>query len=211
MKHHYYICGSGRTGSHILLTYFAQCGIRSAHIYHELLQDNHHQIDEDQYEKENEFVLHYHGNTYVPKNPENYTVIISYRRDLFDQYCSHKIARHLDETVYYKKPRKIFALRIDPKRAIHEAYFHYQYPFIVLKNIVGHRPWRDVKIISYEEIKDNPALFFDHFPDLKNRYDPNAKAASEKSLYPIKDHILNYEKVKKQFREILYERYTIRF
>lgn len=210
MKNHYLICGSGRTGSHILLTYFARCGIKSTHIFHEMIQDS-RRIDEDQYEREKEFVLHYHGNTYVPKDSENYTVIISYRKDLFDQYCSHKIAGHLKETVYYEKPRKIFALRIDNKRAIHEANFHYQYPYTVLKHIVGIKPWRSVNFISYEEIKDDPTVFFEHFPHLKDRYDETVAAASEKSPYPVKDHILNYDRTKKQFREILFERYGIRF
>lgn len=199
MKERYLICGAGRTGSHILLTYFARCGIPFIH-----LNDNDtfvNKSDSTVFKENKELVIHYHGMTFLPHDLEKYTVIISYRNDIFDQYCSHLISIHTKETRHYSKPIDSLNLNIDLENAVNYSLLLYNYNFIVQKNMIKTLPWKKIVYLSYEDVNDNVENFLQCFENLRDRYDESTPTThiSERSPYVIKEEIINYQNMKNRF------------
>lgn len=209
MRNRFLICSSGRTGSHILVNFFLKCGVPVIHIGENDLCRNDEELE--LLERSSELAVHYHGKTFIPNDPENWTLIVNYRKDLFDQCCSHIIARHTNEYVIYDKIPKIFGLHLNSSLIIHEAKFHYDYVFTVLKSMVGTYPWKSVVFISFEEITNDHALLFEYFPQFKHRFNNEIPGLSQKSSYPIDRCILSYKRRKKEFKKKFFDRYGIRF
>ena len=198
MKDKYFLLTPGRSKSHMIVTYLVRHGYHAVNLdptdrWH---NSAHHKV----YNKESKIVIHYHGKTFVPRNPEHYTIILNHRKDIFAQYCSHALARATGCFTQYPAYDKDFKVEIDVKDAVENCRYLYDHFIDIERNILKDRPWRKIVKIDYEEISDDYTSLFNLLPLPNQQYDQFHKESADKSPYCVEKHILNYELIREQFK-----------
>lgn len=199
MKDKYFLLTPGRSKSHMIVTYLVRHGYHA--IYLDPLTDRwysreHHRV----YDRERELVIHYHGKTFIPSNPKDYTVILNHRKDIFAQYCSHALSRATGCYTQYFGYDKDLRVEIDMKDAVENCRYLYDHFIDIERDILKDRPWRKIVKIDYEDIDDNYQSLFDLLPLPRKKHDQSHTELAEKSPYCVEKHILNYYKIREQFK-----------
>lgn len=191
-KNKYLIVSPGRTGSHIILSYFQRHHIESIVIHedNQFAQPEHREI----FHKSDCFAVHYHGKTFLAEDLENWTLIYSYREDLFEQYCSYVIGRTTGQWTLYPELKRFPKIKIDLKEALIAADWLTAHRKTVESLMIDNRPWSRIVKISYEQLIENKNLLFEVFPlGDKSLFDPNFYTGSEKSPYNKRQIIYRYD------------------
>lgn len=190
MADKYLIVSPGRTGSHLIFSYFQRHHIDS------IVIDEYNQFNrlyhKDIFCKSDYFVVHYHGKTFLAEDLHNWTVIMNYRKDLFDQYCSYIIAEKTDQWTLYDKIKKFPKISLDMEDMIDKTLEWVEHRKTVERLMIRDRPWKKTIDIYYEQIIPDDRLLFELVP-LSGCYDADMYTGSEKSPYDKKKVISNYE------------------
>jgi LPS sulfotransferase NodH len=202
----YVICSPGRTGSHIILealsgTITESGGLGNAVCYWHnknfLLNEN--TIPCDLYNQDNNVVIHTHnlGETLkdLKLDIKNITLILSYRRDIFEQTMSVLVAQITTEWSgkdYSNKPAVPIVVSSDNFKKIFLTF--QQWPGIIPQL----DEYKKVVSIYYEDLLDNAAEHIASKLDIN--YDVNKVGKIQrKSPYLYKNWILNWEELAKEF------------
>lgn len=197
-KNKYLITSPGRTGSHLIFSYFQRHHIDSIVID----KDNQFQRPEHReiFHNSDRFVAHYHGKTFLAEDLENWTLILNYRKDFFDQYCSYVIARTTGQWTLYPKRKRIPKIRIDLYDALHKTAEWISHREMVYSLMIDNRPWGRIVEIPYEQLIENKDILFEILPlGDNNLFDPYLYTGSEKSPYDKRQLIYRYDFEKTRF------------
>lgn len=211
MKDKYIICGPGRTKSHMIFTYLIRHGYYGMHIDQCNQFMNYVPEMKDAFLHKDRIVIHYHGRTFMPPDPENYTVILNNRRDIFSSYCSRQISKKIGQWTEYKNYDKnlMIRLKIDDEMLL-ECKHLYGHFIGIQRLMLDHRPWKKIVKIDYEDIGDNYDNLFNLLPINRYNYIAELEERSQKSPYTLERHIYNFENTRKLFNDRFKKRYGIK-
>lgn len=183
----------GRTGCHIICEYFHCYGLP---IFYknssgEFLKD----IDETF----NDLVIRSHDSSFIPDDPENYILILSSRKNKFDQYCSHKIAqrtKNYNGMPPFDPTLNTISINIEDAKNNIREYREWDQKIREQANIFK---WKKFIEVSYEDIKDSFNILFKLFP-LEKKYQPTNNFDRKKSPYNFENYIYKYNKLNEKFK-----------
>lgn len=192
----------------MIFTYLCRHGI------HGIWLDKNNQYDKPEeindLKDRDDLAIHYHGKTFLVEDLENWTVVLSYRKDLFDQYCSYLIASYTNQYVTYDKKINLIPIRVDINHAVVIAKQFYDYPSQVRKLMLDHRPWKHIIEIAYEEIGPNYQGLFKKIPILHRNYNDQIEETSNKSPNDLNKFIHKFEMTKSIFKNKFRKLYRIK-